>query len=708
MASSTDSASTPTERPARLFDSPAAYMTIPRLGELAVSPAGDRLVVSVTELDDQGAKFVTSLWELDTEAAAPARRLTRSSEGEAAFAFLPDGSILFTSSRPRPRGAGAPEEKEGEADRPALWMLPAAGGEPYVIATRPGGIAGVLTGRTSWSIVLAAKVAPGATEPEDDRKWWSERKAKKVSAALYDGLPVRHWDHFLGPQELHLFAATIDPGRPDAHLDLRDLTPDARQALHDCNLAITPDGSTVLVDWMVRLEAGRVRQDVVAIDHATGERRVLAAAEDGAFDYSNPVVSPDGRHVVTRRISRATVTDPAVVDLWYTDLTGSGRAQERGRSIDIGDEPYPQEVVFNSDGSGLVVAANWHGRDPLYEIALDTGEVSLLTDDGSWSSVQPAPDGSALFALRSRVDDPPRAVRLVPPSGPRRAPAGSASHEARVIDAPRSVEAVPGRVEEVTTEAADGTPLRAWLVIPECASASSPAPFALVIHGGPLGSWSSWHWRWNPWLLAARGWAVLLPDPALSTGYGQKMIQRGWGQWGGAPFRDLMALTDAALQHPEIDETRTAALGGSYGGYMANWIAGHTDRFAAIVSHASLWSLEQFQGTTDWPAYWADEWGYPDTDPEMYAKWSPDRFVDAIKTPMLVIHGDRDYRCPVSESLRLWADLTRRGITSKFLFFADENHWILQPGDAVVWYETVLAFLDEHVLGKEWRTPDLL
>jgi dipeptidyl aminopeptidase/acylaminoacyl peptidase len=186
---------------------------------------------------------------------------------------------------------------------------------------------------------------------------------------------------------------------------------------------------------------------------------------------------------------------------------------------------------------------------------------------------------------------------------------------------------------------------------------------------------------------------VLLPDPALSTGNGAKMIRRGWGQWGGAPYDDLMAVTDAALERPDLDASRTAAMGGSYGGYMANWIAGHTERFSAIVSHASLWSLEQFQGTTDYPAMWADEWGYPDTNPELYRTWSPDSYADAITTPMLVTHGDHDYRCPVGESLRLWSDLIRRGVDARLLWFrrreplgplARRRHRLVRDGHRVL------------------------
>ena len=209
--------------------------------------------------------------------------------------------------------------------------------------------------------------------------------------------------------------------------------------------------------------------------------------------------------------------------------------------------------------------------------------------------------------------------------------------------------------------------------------------------------------------MAARGYAVLLPDPALSTGYGRAFVARGWGAWGDAPYTDLMALTDAAVAHPRVDADAVAAMGGSFGGYMANWVAGHTDRFRAIVTHASLWALDGFGRTTDDPAYWRRE-----MTPEMAARHSPHRHVDAITTPMLVIHGDKDYRVPIGEALALWWDLVAAwdgdpaDIPHRFLYFPDENHWILKPQHAVLWYETVLAFLDHHVRGRDWVVPELL
>ncbi|ELB90741.1 dipeptidyl aminopeptidase [Rhodococcus wratislaviensis IFP 2016] len=232
------------------------------------------------------------------------------------------------------------------------------------------------------------------------------------------------------------------------------------------------------------------------------------------------------------------------------------------------------------------------------------------------------------------------------------------------------------------------------------------------VHGGPLGSWNTWSWRWNPWLLVARGYAVLLPDPALSTGYGQEFVERGWGKWGKAPFTDLMAITDAAVALPEIDEKRTAAMGGSFGGYMANWIAGHTDRFKAIVTHASLWALDQFGPTTDAAWYWQRE-----MTPEMAVENSPHLYVADIVTPMLVIHGDKDFRVPIGEGLRLWFELlSESGLPAdddgrtehRFLYFPDENHWILTPQNAKVWYQVVLSFLSEHVRGEDVALPEIL
>jgi dipeptidyl aminopeptidase/acylaminoacyl peptidase len=375
---------------------------------------------------------------------------------------------------------------------------------------------------------------------------------------------------------------------------------------------------------------------------------------------------------------------------------------EGGQERDLlpGFDRFPASAVWAPDSSAVYITADDQGRKPVFRVDLASGEVRRLTpDNGAYDFVSPAPDGTFLYALRNAVDSPPAPVRI-DVSDPAAPPVALAS--------PGASFELPGRLDEVATTAADGTTIRGWLALPAGASEQAPAPLVLWVHGGPISSWNAWSWRWNPWLLVARGYAVLLPDPALSTGYGLNMIERGHGQWGGAPYTDVMAITDATVARPDIDADKTAMMGGSFGGYMANWIAGHTDRFRAIVSHASLWALDQMFGTTDGPAFWRRIFGDYASKPERYLDNSPHLHVDDIVTPMLIIHGDKDYRVPVGEALRMWWDLSSRSKDVKFLYYPDENHWILKPGDAQVWYETVLAFLAQHVHGEDWKRPELL
>ncbi|MBW8767508.1 MAG: S9 family peptidase, partial [Geodermatophilales bacterium] len=387
-------------------------------------------------------------------------------------------------------------------------------------------------------------------------------------------------------------------------------------------------------------------------------------------------------------------TEPPDYTLLLVDVA-SGRATE----LTSGFDRWPSAPQFDADGSAVYFLADDDGRHAVFRVTVDGGEPVRLTGDGAYSDLQVARDGSALYALRSAYDSPPVPVRLDP---------AAALQEPEVLPNPGTLDRLPGTLHEVEATAADGARVQSWLVLPEGASAENPAPLLLWIHGGPLMSWNSWSWRWCPWLMAARGYAVLLPNPALSQGFGQDFVRRGWGEWGGTPYTDLITAVEAAEQRPDIDASRTAAMGGSFGGYMANWVATQTDRFRAIVTHASLWDLDSFIGTTDAAYYWEKEWGDPLREPKRYEQNSPHRYADGIRTPMLVIHGDKDYRVPIGEALQLWYDLQKRGVPSKFLYFPDENHWVLTPGNATVWYETVLAFLAEHVLGEEWRRPELV
>jgi dipeptidyl aminopeptidase/acylaminoacyl peptidase len=280
-----------------------------------------------------------------------------------------------------------------------------------------------------------------------------------------------------------------------------------------------------------------------------------------------------------------------------------------------------------------------------------------------------------------------------------------------VLPTPAPVPALPGRLEAVRAEVRGGT-VRGWLCLP--AETTGPAPLMQWVHGGPFGSWNSWSWRWNPWVAVAHGWAVLLPDPALSTGYGAQWISRAWPYRAEPVWADLEGLLDAVVARPDIDGTRTACLGASFGGYLTNWIAGHTDRFGAIVTHSGTWALDQKNDTADLAQVWGGWFGRPRDHPDWYAENSPHHFADDISTPMLVIHGNRDYRVPVSEALRLWWDLVSRwagdpaDLPHRFLNYTSENHWILAPANVEIWYDTVLGFCAQHVLGTPWTPSELL
>ncbi|HEY3241078.1 MAG TPA: S9 family peptidase [Acidimicrobiia bacterium] len=672
------------------------FLALPRVAGLALSPDGTRLVTSVATVAPDGKRFATALWQLDPEGGAAPLRLTRSAKGESSATFMPDGSLLFTSGRPDPEAK--PDAKDDE-ERARLWLLPAGGGEARLVADPPAGVDGVAVARDAGTVALGVGVFPGVESLEEDEERFKARQEAGVKAQLFESYPIRNWDHYLGPRERRLFVADPPEAPVDGRLgELRPVATDSGQGLDDMSFDLTPDGATLVTGWRRDRD---IVIDLVAVDTATGERRTLASGDVAHYAVH---CSPDGRWVACGRevigtLERAHRTEFLLVDL----ATGDSRDPAPG--LEFG----PTEIVWAPDSSAVFFVADERGRAPVFRLDVATGSLTRLSAAGAFSDLCPSPDGTTVYALRSTPLSPPGAVAL---------DATAADQEPRSIPTPGYV-SVPGRLEELTARAADGTEIRSWLLLPRDASAASPAPVAVWIHGGPRNSWNSaWHWRWNPHLLVDRGYAVLMPDPALSTGYGQAMLERGWGRWGDEPYTDVMAAVDHALERPDLDETRTAAMGGSFGGYMANWLAGHTDRFRCIVTHASLWALDQFHGTTDHGLWWEREFGdpyediggHPRTpgDASRYEAHSPHRHVNRITTPMLVIHGELDHRVPVGEALRLWTDLSRHGVEAKFLYFPDENHWVLKPQHARVWYETVFAWLDHHLLGKAWERPNLL
>jgi dipeptidyl aminopeptidase/acylaminoacyl peptidase len=531
------------------------YLRIPRLSGLRLSPDGRRLVVCVTRPDVEGKAFVSALWQVDPDAQRGPRRLTRSARGEGVGTFLRDGSLLFTSARPDEAATKDAREARGEAA--GLWLLPADGGEARLLLGPAGGVDAVRAAAAADVLAFGINLDTRSTDIAGDAARAKARQDAGVAALLFESFPIRYWDRYLGPRERHLLSAELPAGPDEAEGPLRamaDLLPEPGQRLLEVDVDLVPDGSAVVCGLVDEAVLTRPQVDLVLIDRASGTRRVLAAA-DGTW-HTDVRCSPDGRWAVCIRSVLGDLEHAEQNSVWLVDLaSGAGRPLSAGL-LDV----WAHELAWSPDSSAVFVAGDRVGRVPVYRVEVATGATTRLTDDGAYVDLQPTPDGSGLFALCSSYLRPPHPVWLdaqMPDQAPRELAFAGLS-EAEV--------AVPGVLERLECTAADGVRVPSWLVRPAGASAEQPAPLVVFIHGGPLGSWNGWHWRWNPQLLVARGYAVLLVDPAISTGYGQAYVDRGWGRWGEAPYNDVMAATDSALTRADLDATRTAAMGGSFGG----------------------------------------------------------------------------------------------------------------------------------------------
>lgn len=671
-----------------------AFLRVPRVTGLTVSPDGRRVVAVVQQADEHGATMVPSLWELDPAGKEDARRLTFSAQGESAPRFAADGALLFTSARPDPLGS------DGEEGVAAIWRLPHQG-EAQVAASAAGGL-GLVGVATDGTLLATTSVITGGSLGQDAEHRTTRTRAR-TTAIWHTGMPVRYWDHELGDTSPRLVLAR--PGRdgesPDS-AELRDLTPTADPlSLLNADADLATDGMLVASTWQSPAPRGETRSSVVLIDVSRRRpRRRFALRGTAGHGYDRPRLSPDGTVLAVTRVTQSSPTDTSYD---FLELHPVGDTRDGGTvSVDVGDLTAT-EYCWAPDGSALFVAGDLHSRGAVLAVDPRTGRARTLADDAVYSNLAPTADGRHVFALRSSNDSPARPVRLTVRR--RGAP--------MVLPAPGEVGALPGRMgwveAHVGSPSEDGEPVTVggWLCTPHEAGIEAPAPVMLWIHGGPHGSYNGWSWRWSPWLAVARGYAVLLPDPAMSTGYGHQGLNRGWPRLPDVVWHECRTLLDQVLRRRTLDASRTALLGASFGGFMTNWVAGHTDRFQAIVTHAGLWALDQQHVTTDAAAHKVRVHGTLEDLPEWYAAYSPHRHAAQISTPMLLTHGSQDYRVPISEALRLWWDLVSgwrgapKDLPHRFLELTSENHWVLTPSNARIWNQTVLGFCDQHVRGGE-------
>jgi dipeptidyl aminopeptidase/acylaminoacyl peptidase len=639
-----------------------------RVSGLDLSPDGSWLAVQVARLDRDQKKYVSDLWRVPTGGGA-AVQLTRGEHSDTSPRFRADGALGFLSDRP------FPGQSEG---RRQVWLLPAAGGEPLPLTDEPLGVSDYRFG--AGRLVLLADVLPGVPH-DQQRARATELDERGPSGLHYRSMPVRFWDHWLGRAAPHAIACRDDGG------GRRDLTPDADREYRPCDLDfgwdLSRDGKRLCLQAR---RDGDDRAPEIALhlfDVDSGQRTELGR-ETGAI-YGSPCFSPDGSQLAATRHRR----EPKRCGRTSIQLFNLAGGAPRTVAEDWDTVPEIQD--WTADGRALLCTSDHLGRKPVYSVDLASGEVTRITSTaagGSHGSLRVG-DGRA-FGVRSTCLQPPEpfAVDLAPEAEPKLLARLSRFEDGASI----------ATVESFEVAGDGGEPVQSFLLRP--VSGPDRPPVLMWIHGGPIGqNADGWHWRWNPLIPVAAGYAVVLPNPRGSTGRGQAFIEGIWNnEWGSACYRDLMAVADAIEERADVDGKRMGAMGGSFGGYMANWIGGQTDRFRCLITHASIYHFTAFHGATDEPAWFALELGCnPYSDCAAFERHSPHRYIDRWKTPTLILHGEKDYRVPVSEALLLFEALKLHGVDAELVIFPDENHWILRPRNTRQWYEACEAFLARHM-----------
>ena len=672
-------------------------MSMKRLGETAVSPDGKWLAYSGTTIKLAENSKTAELW-LQPIAGGEPMKLAVAQAGDSGVQFAADGKrILFESNR-------GGSQQVWLADFDAATGTASNARKLTSISTEADNAKWAPDGRF---VLFSSSVYPDcpADVPGDggagdkcnaDRD--AAQAASKVKAQIFTHLLYRHWNHFTGDKRSHLFLVVVETGA------VRDLTPGDWHDVPPFSLEggggfdISPDSKELAFTENLDPEpATSVSASIFTLDltDSTAKPVKVSASAGGNF---NPAYSPDGRYLAWRSESRAGYESDKFRLFLYD------RAGKTATNLMPKFDNWVDEFAWAPNSKTIYFASGQEGEAPIIMVTID-GAVTLIEKDGQFSDLHPLSDGSTIVASRTTVQEPSEAVavRMIADiSVGRRVTPLTHLNDALLtqLDLPK--------MDSYWFNAADRTKLQGFVIRPPAFDPAKKYPVKFLIHGGPQGAWGdAWSYRWNAELLAANGYVVVMVNPRGSTGYGQAVVDGVNGDWGGKPFSDLMlGLDHAEQQFSFIDKTRECALGGSYGGYMANWILGHTDRFKCIVSHDGLFDAESAFGSTeeDWFNIWefkGHPWDYyskPDAE-NPFRNWSPSLSAKNFKTPTLVIHSQLDYRLDVSEGFQLFDTLQLLKVPSKMLYFPDEGHWVLKPQNSQLWYKTVNDWVGQWTNG---------
>jgi len=449
----------------------------------------------------------------------------------------------------------------------------------------------------------------------------------------------------------------------------------------------SPDGKEIaFLRNPDKQEARSTNSDIFVVSIDGGEARNITKPNRG-YDVT-PIYTRDGKYIIYRSQSTAGFEAARWRLMAYNRATGSSTEIIKNFDLQV------EDVVLSPDGKYIYFTASNRGHSPVYRVPISGAEAELIVPDVFATNLQVTPDGSSLIFYSSSLAMPPEIYR--------------ADINSRRVTALTNInKQIAGfslrRAEETTWTGALGTKIHGFIVKPANFDESKKYPLLVLIHGGPQSAWTdSWNFRWNPQVFANAGYVVFLPNQRGSIGYGQQFVNEISGDWGGKAYTDIMNGIASILNRGLADKANVGAAGASYGGYMVNWIEGHNNdprfRFKALASHDGMFNLTSLYGSTD--ELWFLEWefkGTPWTNPAMYERWSPHQFVKNFQTPLLVIHGELDYRVPFDQGLQLFTALRETGVESKLLLYPDEGHWILKPQNSALWYTTIIDWFNRHL-----------
>ena len=650
--------------------------TLARISEPELSPNGRQVVFTLRETDLATDRGRTDLWLQDVDGESPPHRLTSNEENDSAADWAPDGKgIYFLSSR-----SGSPQ----------VWHLATAGGEATQVTQLPLDVAGFRVSPRGDRLVVAIEAFPDCADLDCTRKRLDERKADKRHGQAYDRLFVRHWDKWKDGRVSQLFSIAVDrehraAGKPVSLTGALDANVPSKPFGGRADYGFSPDGTEVVFAARIsgRIEPTSTNFDVWRVPADGSAAPVNLTADDPAWD-AQPAYSPDGRWLAHLMMERPGFEADRFQLVVRDAKTGKVRFTTRDWDRSIG------AFRFSADGKRVYALTDHLGQHPLWSIALDDGARRILTQSGNVAEFDVARD-RVVFTMQG-VSAPADLHLIEGNAAPRRLTDINASRLAGV----RFGEATQFRFAGAGGDEVFGYAVKPWNWEP-----GTKYPVAFIVHGGPQSSFANtWSYRWNPQVYSGAGYGVVFIDFHGSTGYGQAFTDSISGDWGGKPLEDLQKGLAAALeQYGWLDGDRACALGASYGGYMINWIAGNwPDRFKCLVNHDG--NLDERMAYYDTEELWFPEWehgGTPWENPAGYAKHNPIDHVAKWKTPMLVIHGGRDYRVVDTQGMSTFTALQRKGIPSRFLYFPDENHWISKPANSLQWHAEVLGWLDQHL-----------